>query len=178
MKRKIWGNIGLGVLFWGSMLLGCQGDAPTVALSQTEMEEILGQMHIADAWVDEQGGPLYLRNRSRDDLYDEILDQWSTDRATFYQSYQYYLAHPTELDSIYARMIRGLETELDTLRARKPRYDRLQQAAEAWQDSVAQANPDTLSSDDSSQVRPKGVPQLIRQTKPSSQPQSDAEGQR
>ena len=40
------------------------------------------------------------------ELVDGLLKERGIDRKTFYDSYVYYVAHPTTLDSIYERIFR------------------------------------------------------------------------
>lgn len=95
--------------------LSCQPTDKTPKVSQTEMEYILTEVHLADAVVDHLGGHLIHRNIRRDDIIDEILSTQDINREDFYDSYQYYLQHPVELDSIYTHILLQLQVLQDSM---------------------------------------------------------------
>jgi len=103
-----------------SLLLsaGCEStvsgkDAP---LPPEQMRVVLRDMHVVNAWVSRQGGPFSRRKDMRNEMYDEVLAMHNLDRITFHEAYQFYLEHPTELDSLYRQIKRELETDLDSLK--------------------------------------------------------------
>ena len=100
-----------------SLLGACQQGASTPQMSPKQMAQVLKDIHLADGWVDQEGGSLDRRNDIRDELYDEILDQYGLNRQTFYQDYQYYINHPLELDTIYLQITAELEDQLETLKS-------------------------------------------------------------
>lgn len=112
---KLRGTI-IGVMTILLMLHACSDDNYRPEVDQETMTEILTQIHLADGWVDLKGGSLTRRKDMRNDLYDEILDQYDLDRETFYRSYQYYTDRPFVLDSMYAKIVADLEEELERKR--------------------------------------------------------------
>jgi hypothetical protein len=100
-------------------LSGCGSDdqpANAPHMPAAKMKAVLRDIHLVDAWTDRQGGPYSRRKDIRDELYDEVLDQHGLDRKTFHQTYQYYLDHPVQLDSLYRQMKEGMQDELDSIR--------------------------------------------------------------
>jgi len=106
-----------------AMLLGpgCQESEPEV-LDEATMQAVLTDLHLADAWVEQNGGNLLARGVKREGVFDEVLARYDLDRKTFYRSYLYYLDHAVQLDSIYARLVKDLEAmEMSTQRERMQR---------------------------------------------------------
>ncbi|WNJ19435.1 DUF4296 domain-containing protein [Pontibacter sp. G13] len=99
-------------------LAGCE-EVVENHLSEKEMQDLLLQVHLTDAWVEVSKQPINVRKRMRAELYDDVLASRGLDRETFEQSYQYYLKHPTVMDSLYQFVIdslnRRMELHQDTL---------------------------------------------------------------
>ncbi len=90
-------------------LSSCAGeDAP---VPRGQMAEVLRDIHLAEAWAG-LAGPDSLRSpasrRNLDSLatyYRAILARHKLSQQQFSDAYLWYKAHPTELDSVYARVL-------------------------------------------------------------------------
>lgn len=91
------------------LLLACEPAPPTNLIAPGVMEDILVQMHIADAYTERTRDPLAERNVARRDLYYEILDKYQLTDSAFYRSYRYYVSQPVQMDSMYQRVLLRLE---------------------------------------------------------------------
>lgn len=102
-------------LLSGVLIMGCEKDIPPENLVDKQMmADILFDFHLAGAFVEGQEQPYHNRQIMKHELVDGILKEKGIDRETFYNSYVYYVAHPTTLDSIYERIFRrvgGLQQE-------------------------------------------------------------------
>lgn len=100
-----------------SMLLtaGCASDnePPEDLISTTEMQNLLIELHQAEGIVEMRGGPLVKRKVLRDEMYDDVLGKYGLDRVRFFESYQYYLANPIVLDSMYSQIVDSLSARLE-----------------------------------------------------------------
>ncbi|MEM7370707.1 MAG: DUF4296 domain-containing protein [Bacteroidota bacterium] len=86
-------------------------------LDREKMTTVLLEYHLADAIVDNKGGPLVQRNIHREEIMDEILDKEGVNREIFYKSYQYYLIMPAQFDSIYVDILDRLQVLQDSIQA-------------------------------------------------------------
>ncbi len=119
MKRSINWFWGLGILLSAS----CGGQEIANLLSHDQMVEILTEFHLADAHVSKNTSNIRYRDYERDLYYDAILNNAKIDRETFYASYDYYIDHPVELDTIYQRIIRDVESRMDKRHSNPREYD-------------------------------------------------------
>lgn len=81
------------------------------------MESLMFEIHIAEAIVTSEfkkGVEPKLRQQM---LIDSLLMQKSVSRETFKASYEYYLAHPVMMDSMYTHIIDSLNHALTKARA-------------------------------------------------------------
>lgn len=76
------------------------------------MRDVLVEMHIADGYTERISKPIKYRNAFRGDLYQEVLAKHQLDETTFRETYDYYTAHPYEMDSLYQLIIEKLERQL------------------------------------------------------------------
>lgn len=76
------------------------------------MRDVLVEFHIADGYTERMSKPLNYRNALREDLYREVLEKHQLDEATFRKTYDYYTAHPYEMDTLYQLIIEKLEVQL------------------------------------------------------------------
>lgn len=109
------------LLFGGNM--GCQNNSKDKILGLSEMQEVLTEMHLLEAYSEKQAGSIFIRRDLREEMYNEVLAKRDLPLETFTQSYEYYLEHPVELDTIYARMIKRLEARLDSINEADFRYE-------------------------------------------------------
>lgn len=94
----------------GSVALwSCSSDDAPV--SRAQMADVLRDIHLAEAWAG-LAGPDSLRSpssrRNLDSLatyYSAILAKYKLSQQQFSSAYAWYKAHPTELDSVYARVL-------------------------------------------------------------------------
>ena len=93
------------LLLLPGLLLACQSSRQPDPLPFSQMEEVMLQLHLADVYIDNNSGPLLVRQQSRYQQYLEVLQGMQVDTAHFWASYDYYLAHPVLLDSMYGRMV-------------------------------------------------------------------------
>ena len=105
----------LFILFSVAFLAGCQEKEEFQKLSMDQMVEILTEIHMADALVDSKGGALIHRKIRREEIIDEILESRQIERVLFYQSYQAYLLEPALMDSIYTKLLLGLQSLQDSM---------------------------------------------------------------
>lgn len=98
----------LGLILLLGIHSGCGPDRPEGILSPEEMQEVLTELHLAEGVVEQIRGTLHWRNAHRSELYDNVLQKFGLDRPRFYESYDYYLQRPKELDSIYHYLIEDM----------------------------------------------------------------------
>lgn len=110
MKRK---TIILFALL--SLLMGCSESAPTEVLDFDQMAEILAEMQVVHAGVDltleQKDGKL----SATQEYNAAILEAQQVEGETFYESYEYYQEHPELMDSVYVRVLKILEAQVDSL---------------------------------------------------------------
>lgn len=90
---------------------------PDGILSEETMQSVLMEVHLAEAIVTadfQKGIDAKLRQQN---LIDSLLLDKQIDHQTFLASYEYYLAHPERMDSIYTHMIDSLNHALTRARA-------------------------------------------------------------
>ena len=92
------------------LLMGCQWNNNSELIAPELMQDVLREMHLADAYVETLASPLGVRNETRDEIYDIILRNRNLSRTRFYESYDYYLTHPEELNEIYQSLINDLDS--------------------------------------------------------------------
>jgi hypothetical protein len=79
------------------------------------MQEIIQELHFADAAAERFEGKQKPRNTLRDELYDQIMARYGLTREEFYNSYFYYLEETYILDSLYQEMIDSLQARTHEL---------------------------------------------------------------
>lgn len=97
------------VLVGSLALSSCSSD--TAPVPRAQMAVVLRDIHLAEAWAG-LAGPDSLRSpasrRNLDSLstyYSVILARHKLSQQEFSAAYAWYKAHPTELDSVYARVL-------------------------------------------------------------------------
>jgi len=70
-----------------------------------EMTELLFDYHVAYTHGDKVMRDYRMREVYVHELIDGLLKQRGLNREDFYRSYEYYVAHPVLLDTIYTRII-------------------------------------------------------------------------
>lgn len=106
-------NFWVKLLILTTIFLGCGDPKPDNLLSEEEVQEILSQLHMADAISDTRKKHILERKTFRNDIYDQILERYGLTRETFYESYEYYLEHPVQMDSIYQRIVRDFDRRME-----------------------------------------------------------------
>lgn len=93
------------------LIPACQ-EQEEIHLSREVMRDVLVEFHIADGYTERMSKPLNYRNALREDLYREVLAKHQLDENTFRDTYDYYTAHPYEMDTLYQMIIEKLEVQL------------------------------------------------------------------
>lgn len=113
------------------VLLACK-ETQADYLPPAQMQEILREIHFADAATERFEAKLQPRNALREDLYDQILERYGISREDFFLSYRYYVEETFMLDSLYGDMIdsfnvdvQRLEDSLSVAKARSMEFERL-----------------------------------------------------
>ncbi|MCI4671466.1 MAG: DUF4296 domain-containing protein [Bacteroidia bacterium] len=84
------------------------------ALPEELMRDILIDFHVAEAIAGRRGGLSVYREMFRKDLTKDILEKYDVSKETFFESYEYYMEHPSKMDSIYVQIIKILEEKGDS----------------------------------------------------------------
>lgn len=102
-----------------------------------KMQEILMEIHYADAATERFEAKIQPRNALREDLYDQILIRYGLSREDFFISYKYYVEETFILDSLYGDMIdsfdvkvQRLEDSLSVAKARELDIKRIQKVGD------------------------------------------------
>ncbi|MFK7920492.1 MAG: DUF4296 domain-containing protein [Bacteroidia bacterium] len=113
-------------------LLACES-TQTEYLSPGKMQEVLMEIHYADAATERFEAKVQPRNALREDLYDQILVRYGLSREDFFISYKYYVEETFILDSLYGDMIdsfdvkvQRIEDSLSVSKARELEIKRIQ----------------------------------------------------
>lgn len=101
------------LIAWLVFLTACSGGKKSPVLPIDAMVEILQEFHLAKAQVDTDHGSTKYRREEIEVFYTAILQKTDVEPALFSASYDYYLDHPVMLDTIYARVIRGLNEKMN-----------------------------------------------------------------
>ena len=122
------------LLFLGltSLLFFACDETQNDFLPPAQMQEILKEIHFADAATERFEAKIQPRNALREDLYDQILERYGISREDFFLSYRYYVEETFILDSLYGDMIdsfnvdvQRLEDSLSVSKARSMEFERL-----------------------------------------------------
>lgn len=108
MKRLMW------VLAATIMLFGCKPKIPKDIIAPDKMKDILYDIHVADGYV----STILLPDSSKKvaaAYYKGIYKKFGTDSAQYNKSMNYYYAHPKDLDIIYKKISKTLESQKKTL---------------------------------------------------------------
>ena len=106
MLTKIYLSLFITLLS-GLLLISCENDIPPEnLLDEQMMSDILFDLHLASSYVEGTEQGYHNRQIMKHEMVDGILKERGIDREAFYESYVYYVAHPTVLDSIYERIFR------------------------------------------------------------------------
>ena len=128
--------LGIGLVF----LMACGPKIPENLISQEKMAEILVEFHLSEAITDSHIREFEQKKLLKDDLFDEILKKNNLDREPFFDSYSYYIDHPTKMDSIYKNVIENLGDYLKIVE----NENYLQKNEAAKNDTVRQKRIDSL----------------------------------
>ena len=101
------------VLFGGLLgLPACEEASGVGVMTEEEMVPVLKDLHIAYAGVDVTVRNPKQRPEKYKEMNDLIIQKHGIDRQNFYDSYEYYQSQPALMDSIYQKVIDGLNSEL------------------------------------------------------------------
>lgn len=83
-------------------------DKPADLIPQTEMIQVLVDIHVADALVEQKYGAQNPSLPLTNALYTRIYENHHITAAQYKASYKYYEAHPKEMDNMYEQVITEL----------------------------------------------------------------------
>ena len=91
------------------------GDAAllTVVVPLFNEAQVLKEFHLAKAQIDTDHNNAKYRDAETEIMYSAILKKEGIDPRAFAYSYDYYLDAPVKLDTIYARLIRGMTEQMN-----------------------------------------------------------------
>lgn len=86
--------------------------APSDMLSQSQMSDVLSDMHLADAIATStKAGNQDSINQEKVNLRGFILSKYNISQDQFEESFAYYKQNPVLMDSVYAEVITKLSNE-------------------------------------------------------------------
>jgi hypothetical protein len=85
--------------------------APSDALTQQQMSDILTDMHLADAIAGSKPGSSDSINQKAVDFREVIYAKYHTNHQQFVTSFNFYKDNPVLMDSIYAEVITKLSNK-------------------------------------------------------------------
>lgn len=94
-------------------LAACSGEKKMPLLPVDTMVDILQEFHLAKAQIDTDHNSIKYRREETEMLYAAILQKTGVEPSLFSYSYDYYLDHPVLLDTIYVRVIKGLNEKMN-----------------------------------------------------------------
>jgi len=86
-------------------------DKPKNLISQEKLAEIISDIHLAESGLQLSNLSPDSLNRMTAGYYDFIFDKHQVKQSDFEMSYNYYLGKPPEMDSIYLKVIDGLNSK-------------------------------------------------------------------
>lgn len=84
---------------------------PSDALTQSQMSDILTDMHLADAIASSRVGNADSTNQIAVNYRELIYKKYNTSNEKFMESFNFYKEHPMLMDSIYAEVITKLSNK-------------------------------------------------------------------
>lgn len=84
---------------------------PSDALTQTQMSDILADMHLADAIASSKVGNADSSNQTAVNYREFIYKKYNTTHEKFTESFNFYKDNPILMDSIYAEVITKLSNK-------------------------------------------------------------------
>jgi hypothetical protein len=110
-------------------LLACQdgkkntAEKPNNLVSPQKMEQMLRELHIVDALINQKSLAADSAKKLSTDYYDFIYRKYAVTAIDFNNSFQYYLHNPADMDSIYLKVLENLNME--NLKLKKDMVDSL-----------------------------------------------------
>ncbi len=92
-------------------LCGCtqfQDQKPTDLIPEDRMIQIMVDIHVADALVEQKYGPTNPNRPLTNALYTRIYKNYAISPDQFRTSYRYYESHPEAMDRMYTQIITEL----------------------------------------------------------------------
>ena len=114
-------------------LVACQdgkkntAEKPKNLVSPEKMEQVLSELHIIDALINQKSLAADSAKKLSTDYYDFIYRKYGVTATDFDNSFQYYLHNPADMDSIYVKVLENLN--LEDLKLKKVMVDSLPQSA-------------------------------------------------
>jgi uncharacterized protein YjbK len=102
-------------------------EKPKNLVSPEKMEQMLSELHIVDALVNQKSLAADSAKKLSTDYYDFIYRKYAVTANDFNNSFQYYLHNPADMDSIYVKVLENLN--LEDLKLKKNMVDSLPQSA-------------------------------------------------
>ena len=129
-NNKIFLSLILSAILMG--MLACQDGNKNTAekpnnLVSPEMEQMLSELHIVDALINQKSLAADSAKKLSTDYYDFIYRKYAVTANDFNNSFQYYLHNPADMDSIYVKVLENLN--LEDLKLKKNMVDSLPQSA-------------------------------------------------
>lgn len=101
----------IAMLFASFALLSCmKEERPEDVLNPRQMQEILLDIQVADAYSESAYGIYKDKKLLLEELFQGVLDHHGVSRKKFYDSYGYYIIRPRILDSIYDNVFYELDS--------------------------------------------------------------------
>ncbi len=130
-NNKIFLSLILSAFLMG--LFACQdgkqntAEKPNNLVSPEKMEQMLSELHIVDALINQKNIAADSAKKLSTDYYDLIYRKYAVTANDFNKSFQYYLHNPADMDSIYVKVLENLNME--DLKLKKNMVDSLPQSA-------------------------------------------------
>lgn len=126
-NNKIFLSLILSAFLMG--LFACQdgkqntAEKPNNLVSPQKMEQMLRELHIVDALINQKSLAADSAKKLSTDYYDFIYRKYAVTAIDFNNSFQYYLHNPADMDSIYLKVLENLNME--NLKLKKDMVDSL-----------------------------------------------------
>ena len=102
------------IILFGLLLWACTGPQeekpPAHLLAPEKLRDVLVDIHIVEAFVGEKKMSEDSMKQILPGYYDDIFEKHELSRDLFFESFHYYLEHPSSLDSLYEDLIEELSS--------------------------------------------------------------------
>jgi hypothetical protein len=137
-NNKIFLSLILSAILMG--FFACQdgkkntAEKPNNLVSPQKMEQMLSELHIVDALINQKNLSADSAKKLSTDYYDFIYRKYAVTANDFNNSFQYYLHNPADMDSIYLKVLENLNME--NLKLKKDMVDSLPLSAVISVDTI------------------------------------------